>query len=196
MTSLAFPCGWIALALTLPLLASSAQAACDFATMNQRSPFGQSLAPHLKQLGPSGFSRLPGEEGWLLDQPEFATLKVRAPLADYIWIGTYQARVLKFNLRFPTRRLQARQRNLARELDACATRVSEKCWKDDAGIVLQLGNNSRQTYLYMMAPEYASPEDTDVLPQKCRTAGKPPAAAQEQMLPARGDVTDGKGGPP
>lgn len=172
----------LTLALALPLLHEQAQAACHFGDMNQTSPFGQSLAPHLKRLGPSGYSRLPGEDGWSVEPREFAGLQIRAPLADYVWVGTYNARVFKFNLRFPTRQLKARKRDLARELDACATRVADECWQDDAGIFLELGNDSHDTYLYTTAPQYGSPKDPDLPPHSCRSPGEQQAWQEQQKL--------------
>ena len=156
------------IALLLLLAAELANAECNFVYLNNRSPLGQSLKQAIEHLGPSGYSRLPDEGGRSFEKSEFHQLGVVAPLADVVWFGTYKDIVFETNLRYAKRSLKSARVDLVKRLDACAKRLNAECWRDESANYFQIGNDSRDTYLYMVGPRFGSPDDPDLPPKSCR----------------------------
>jgi hypothetical protein len=156
--------------LVLALLGTTelANAACSFILLDNRAPVGQSLKHITERLGVSGYSRLPDEDSWSFERSEFQKTGVVAPLADEVSFGTYKNIVFKSNLRYRTKNLKSARADLARNLDACATRVNTECWRDESASFYEIGTDSKDTYLYITSPNYGSPSDPDLPPRLCR----------------------------
>lgn len=149
-------------------ITESANADCGFVSLDNHSPIGQSLYHITKNLGGSGYSRLPDEDFWSFEKSEINKIGVVAPLADLVAFGTYKNIIFQSNLRFQTKNLNAARFDLAHKLDSCAKKIRLACWKDESGSFYEIGADSKDTYLYITSPQHGSPNDPDLPSNACR----------------------------
>lgn len=110
----------VSAAIAIMVAVNTAYAECNFVRINNKNPAGQSLLETTSKLGPSGYSRLPREDGWSFSKDAFSEIGVTAEHADFIWLGTYKNLVFQSNLRYATIQLKNLSSSIESRLDACA----------------------------------------------------------------------------
>lgn len=148
--------------------AGLANAACSFVSLLGQAPSGQLLENLTEAASGRGYQRLPDEGFWTFEKEKFESMAIVAPSADLIGFGTYKGIIFQSNIKYATRNLKSTDRDLERELDACAKKIAAECWEDDSGAFYEVTSNAEEAYLYITYPSHASPIDPDIPPKPCR----------------------------